>query len=155
MELTDLKKQYFVLEKRHKIPSFNAVNEDFEIDKIDKESDCLIRIVRKIMMEKIVNTLQFLDSLTNPVNAPRIYHSYIKSMSVEDRKIIEGIYDVLAKVSLDSLALEFEYNEKREAELIKEVFKAWQDIKLKLGEIIKHMSKPNSEGVKKEKSYYG
>jgi hypothetical protein len=155
MELTDLKKQYFVLEKRHKIPSFNAVNEDFEIDKIDKESDCLIRIVRKIMMEKIVNTLQFLDSLTNPVNAPRIYHSYIKSMSVEDRKIIEGIYDVLAKVSLDSLALEVEYNEKREAELIKEVFKAWQDIKLKLGEIIKHMSKPNSEGVKKEKSYYG
>ena len=56
MELKDLKKEYGKLEKKHKLPSFKEVNETFEIDKIENESDCLVREVRKIIMDKIINT---------------------------------------------------------------------------------------------------
>ena len=56
MELNDLRNDYSKLEVKHILPSFKELNESFEIDKIDKESDALLRVVRKVMMEKIVNS---------------------------------------------------------------------------------------------------
>ena len=154
MELPELKKQYNTLESKYKLPSFKSLNEDFEIDKIDKESDCLLRIVRKVIMEKLVNTMQFLDGLLNPVNTPRIYIAYIKSMSIEDKESIDKIYDKIATVSLNSLSLEIGYDEKKEAELIKEIYKIWEEIKPNLSKIIENIKNPTKTNPKKEKSYY-
>tara|TARA_Y100000034_G_scaffold67371_1_gene81263 strand:- start:1230 stop:1697 length:468 start_codon:yes stop_codon:yes gene_type:complete len=155
MELDELKMEYGEFEKKYKLPGFKELNEYFEIDKIDKENDSMLRVVRKVMMEKVVNALQFLDSLINPVNAPRIYHNYVKVMSVEDKKVIDEIYDVLGEVSLKSLGLEMDYDEKAEAELIKETFKKWEKIKGPMKKIIGKMVRPEGDGVKKDRSYFG
>ncbi len=153
-DLKDLKMAYGELEKKYKLPSFKEMNEDFEIDKIDKESDCTIRIVRKVMMEKIVNSLNFLEIFLNPVNAPRIYYSYLKSMGSEDKTLIEEMYGKIGALSLKSLSMELEYHEGKEAELVKESYQLWQNLKPNFAKIMKNIMNPQAVN-NKEKSYFG
>ncbi len=122
MELDELKKEYGRLGKKYSLPEFGEVNEAFEIEKIDRDSDSLMRVVRKVMMEKVVSSLGFVEMLLNPMNAPRMYIAYINSMSVDDKKSIEKIYSDLARVSVDALNCEIDYSEKAEAEVVKDIF---------------------------------
>ncbi len=155
MNLKELKISYNELAKKYKLPNFKDLNENFEIDKIDKETDYLLRSVRKVIMEKIVNSLSFLETISNPVNAPRMYMQYAKVMSAEDKKDIDFIYSSLGEISLHSLDLEIDYSEKKEAEVIKRIFSAWSSIKPKFRSILTSMKKPNESIIRKEKSYFG
>jgi len=153
-ELNDLKKVYEDTARNHKLPGFKELNEDFEIEKIEKESNYLLRQVRKIMMEKIVNTMQFLEMIVNPMNAPRMYIPYIKSLGVEDRAGIDRIYGNFADLVVLSLELEIGCDEKKEAELINTIFKSWNDSKPALKKIFENIRKPNNS-AKKERNYFG
>ena len=154
MELKDLKKSYEILSKKYKLPSFKELNEDFDIEKIDKESEILLKVVRKVMMEKIVNALGFLEMLLNPTNAPRMYIPFLSSMTVEDKKEIDEMYDVLAKLSLSAILLETNYEEKKEASAINNIYQSWQKLKNKLESIVKKIEHPSMQ-QKREKNYFG
>lgn len=154
MNLKDLKAKYAVLEKKYNLPKFSELNENFEIEKIRRGEETLLRTIRKTTMEKIVNSLGFIEFLINPVNAPRIYFIYIKSMTMDDKKEIDNIYSALSGLVLGSLKAEIDYSEKDEAELIKKIFKDWNAIKPSFRKIIANMEKPASLIVK-EKSYFG
>ena len=158
LDLKEFEKEYTKLAKKYSLPSFKALNEDFEIDKIERETFCILRLVRKVMMEKIVNSLNFLEMLINPINVPRIYMAYVRSMTPEDRRAIEKIYGTLGALSVASLELEVDYTEKREAEMIKQIYKSWNEFRPAFREVIKHMQKPNGDngtGKKDSKSYFG
>jgi hypothetical protein len=133
MELEDLKEEYAKFEKKYKLPKFDELNLDFEIDKIDRETDFLLR----------------------PGNAPRIYYPYLKSMEEKDREIINKLYGKLGQLSLDSLYLEIDNTEEQEAELIKEIFKVWKEIGDDFKKILGNVKKPQGNGMKKEKNYFG
>jgi len=154
IEIKELKEGYAEFEKKYKLPSFIDLNRDFELDKIDKKSDFMLRVIRKNVMEKVINSIGFLEMLLNPMNAPRVYYFYIKSMTVQEKQLIEDIYTKLAELSLSSLELEVDYSEKEEAELIKRVFKVWNNLKPNFKHILAGVKKPNND-VKKEKSYFG
>lgn len=156
MELEELKKEYSVLSKKYKLPEFKKVNEDFEIDKIERKSDCLLRTIRKAMMDKIINSIGFFDMLLNPGNAPRMYLNFIKNMTQEDKDNIDIIYTKLSELSLISLELEIEYDEKGEIDLINKTFQEWAKIKPEFSKILAKIRKPSEiESIKKEKSYFG
>jgi hypothetical protein len=154
MKLEELKKNYSILEKKYKLPSFKELNEDFGIEILRKGEELLLRSVRKIMLEKIVNSLGFVEMLLNPVNAPRMYFVYLKSVSSEDKKDLDKIYSVLSDIVLASSKLEIEYSEKGEAEMITKIVKDWNSIKTAFIRIIERMQKPVSTPTK-EKSYFG
>ena len=155
MKLDELKKSYSALASKYKLPKFVELNEDFEIEKIKRESDALLRVIRKIMMEKIISSLGFVEMLLNPMNAPRMYLSYIQRMPAEDRKSIEKIYTSFANVSVIALECEIDYNEKNEAELIRLIFDEWQKMKPEFRKILANMKKPNSKVERVQKSYFG
>ncbi len=155
MELKDLKHNYNALAKKYALPSFKELNEDFEIEKIDKNTDALLKIIRKIMMEKIINSLSFAEFLLNPMNAPRIYAGYVRSISPDDRKHIEKIYSTLGALSILSLDLEIDYSEKKEAEMIKKIYNTWTSLKPDFRKIFEDMKRPNGVVVKKERAYFG
>jgi hypothetical protein len=154
MELSKLKKQYESKAKQYSLPKFNEVNESFEIEKIDKETEIILRVVRKVMMEKIVSSLNFLEMLLNPVNAPRMYFPFLKGLTQEDKKIIDRTYLSLSNLSVSSLECEISYGEKSEAEQIKKIFKTWKEIQPDFKKIFNKIKKPNKI-TKKEKSYFG
>lgn len=155
MEFDELKKSYNSLTKKYKLPSFEEIDNDFEIHKIDKESETLLRSIRKQMMEKIVNSVGFVEMLLSGMNAPRMYFSYMKVMSQEDRKGLENIYKEFSELIIFSLELEVEYNEQSEAELIKKIMETWQDARGDFKKVLQNILKPNNSQIKKERSYFG
>ena len=155
MDLKELKESYSKLESKYKLPSFKELNDNFEIDKIDRESDTLLRVIRKVMMEKIVNSLGFLEMLLNPMQIPRMYMPYIKVMNTDDKKIIEKIYGDFSELSMSSLESEIDYQEKVEAELIKKIFKRWQESKEGFRKIFLKIRNPGNGNSSRERSYFG
>lgn len=154
MELEFLKKKYTDLAKKYSLPTFKALNDEFEIDKIDKETDNLLRLIRKVMMEKIVHSLTFLEMLLNPVNVPRIYLLFIKSLNSEDKTIIDKIYEKFGELSIQSLHLEIDSSDQKEAEMIKRIFNTWKEMKPYFLNLLMNKKKPTIV-QKKEKSYFG
>lgn len=155
MELKELKSGYEKLAKKYKLPSFSELNRDFEIEKLDKDTELLLRTIRKFMMEKTVNSINFLEMLINPVNMPRMYMPYVRTMDTEDRKIIDKIYGRLAQLTLESLQLEVHSQEEAEAELIKKSFATWKELKQDFSRIITNIRNPREFVSKKERSYFG
>jgi hypothetical protein len=155
MESKELIDAYKNLEQKYKLPIFSRINEDFEIDKIERLTENLPRNIRKIMMEKVINSITFLDMLLNPVNSPRMYMNYIKNMSLADKNAIEDTYSQLSILSIDSLSLEIDSNEKNELVMIKKIFEVWQNQKPIFRKIFTNMKNPNNSPVKKEKTYFG
>lgn len=150
-----MKKEYGKLIKKYGLPKFSKLNENFEIEKIDKESEILLRNVRKVMMEKIVNSLGFLEMFLNPVNVPRMYLAYMKSMGVEEGKCVEIIYGKFADLNVLALEGEIIYDEKKEAEIVKKIFEVWVSVKPEFMKLFEGMKKPNNSVDKRERSYFG
>lgn len=155
MKLKELKENYEKLVKKYGLPDFDELNKNFEIGKINRDNGVLLRTIRKIIMEKVLNSLGFIEMLLNPVNAPRMYQPFIRTMDVEDKKGIDKIYLSLSDLSMGSLECEIDYNEKNEAELIKKTLATWNEVKPEFRKIFAKIRKPNSTSAKKEKSYWG
>ncbi|MCA9485946.1 MAG: hypothetical protein KC506_03825 [Nanoarchaeota archaeon] len=155
MELEDFKKEYSLKAKKFKLPDFGNLEENFEMGKVETD-DLVLRSVRKTMMERAINTLGFFEMLLNPMNAPRMYHGFLNSLTTGDTKKIEEMYAKLAGLSVASLEREIDYSEKGEAELIVEISKTWDSIKPDFKEILGKMKSPgNGNNGKRERSYFG
>ncbi|MEK6800296.1 MAG: hypothetical protein AABY05_00015 [Nanoarchaeota archaeon] len=155
MDLKDMKKEYEVLAKKYSLPSFKQINEDFEIEKLERESETLLRSIRKVMMEKIVNSLGFLEMLMNPMNAPRMYINFVNNVSQEDKKRMDKMYSDLGDISVLALSREIDYDERGEAVLVKKISDAWFSLKKDFREILNKIGQPNNNTVKRERSYFG
>ncbi len=155
MELKEISEKFNHVGKKYKLPSFEEINKEFEIEKIDRDSQIILKVVRKVMMEKIVNLLGLLDMFISPNNVPRVYMPYLKSMSPEERNDMVELYDNFSSLTLDCLPLELGYSEKDEAEVILKILERWKKSKLSLAEMFAKMKKPSILENKKEKSYFG
>jgi hypothetical protein len=155
MELKEIKREYEVLAKKYSLPNFKQLNEEFEVERINHESETVLRAVRKAVMEKMINMLGFLEMFINPVNVPRMYIPYIKSISAADKKEIDKIYDDVSALTMEGLDYEVDYSEEGEAKLIKKTFDMWNSVKPSLRKILANMRKPVADDSKKERSYYG
>jgi len=152
--IKELKENYEKLAKKHKLPGFDELNQNFDIEKIDRESRVLLKHVRKVVMEKIVNSLSFLEMLLNPMNVPRMYMVYVNSMRESDRKLVSEIYSQFSDLIVLSLDREVEYDEKKEAELIVKITSVWNKNKEEIKKILEGVKKPVSN-EKVEKNYFG
>lgn len=152
--LKELKEDYGRIAEEYKLPSFEDANRNFNIEKIDRKSEILIRAVRVVMMEKVINILNFLEMFMNPVQVPRMYHLFVNSITNEDKKLIDKIYSSLAELVIDSLQCEIKYDEKKEAEIINGIFKNWSLVSIDLEILLGKIRKPNKL-EKKERSYFG
>lgn len=150
-----LKEEYKKIQQKHNLPSFEVLNEDFGIEKIELETDYLIREVRKYMADKLANYLRFVETLLNPSNVPIFVFSIIKTMGSEEMNKLKEIYKKLANKEVELVSLDLIFDEKKEVEFVKDTYKLWQEIKEELGgvmEIIK--SNLNSKFEVNNKGYF-
>ena len=156
MELNDLKSEFKPLGKKYKLPSFDELNEAFEIDRIERETDFLLREVRKSMMDKILRYIQFTEMMLNPAQAPPMFLMFLKEVTEGERKIIQGCYKNFVELELHSLRLEIDYEESKEAGLIREIFDTWQNTRPEMGKVIDVLEKNwNGSPSVKIKGYFG
>ena len=136
--LQKLKKDYEKLREKYRLPSFNELNVDFEIEKLQEtETDFLLRSIRRAMIEKTAVILRFLEILVNPTEAhSQMYiFSILKSISPEMKKTIDKVYKEMTVIELGSLSLDIDYDEKNEVKFILEMSKKWPSIKKDLKDI--------------------
>lgn len=152
-----LKKNYEKEKQKYKLPSFQQLNEEFEIERAaERETDMLLRELRKAMTEKAIAFLRFVELLLNPTNAPFFMFSIIKNLTASDKKLIEGIYKQLCEFEIKAIALDMEYSEKAEAEFIKYCYGQWKGMKVEMKELSEAISKAwHMSAEKKERDYFG
>jgi len=155
--LAELKKQYEKLRKKYNLPSFEALNQDFEIEKLqERETELLLREIRRNMIDKNLAYLRFVEMFLNPTNAPMFFLALTKTLSNGDKKTIEELYAELGKNELKSVARDNEYDENEEAKFIKKFFEQWQKIKEKFSGLMIGVEKAwEKKSEKAEKGYLG
>lgn len=156
--LSRLKEEFSKLEKKYKLPEFKKLNEEFDIEKIaGKETDFILREIRKSIADKIISYIRFLEILINPANGgPMFFFMIVKGMNANNKNLVDEIYKKLARFELDAISLDNNYSEKSEAEFIEKIYKEWQSIKEEI-EQLSSILKENweKEAEKSEKSYFG
>jgi len=152
--LKQLIAEYPALQATYTLPSLSDLNKDFELDKIEYESEFVLRTIRKGMLEKLINALNFFDMLLNPPQAPRMYLPFLQTMSVQDKQVIEQLYGAFGQISLDCLSLELRYVEEQEAKMILRIAQCWNEQKSTFLELMERIAHP-APVQKREKSYAG
>lgn len=153
--LENLKKDYKKIQKKHSLPKFEELNQDFNIEKTAEiETDYLIREVRRLIAEKFSNYLRFVETLLNPMNAPMSIFSIVKTLGTEEKNKITEIYKKLLRNEIDHLELEISFSEEKEAKYIKESYKMWLGIQKDFVEVIKTIKKNWDNKVEKNNKGY-
>jgi hypothetical protein len=160
MEEKDFEKfveEYEVVEKKYGLPSFEKMQEDFDIGKLaEKEGGIFIRGVRRVIAEKIAGYLHFFETLLNPSSPPMFVFSFLKNLKESDKKEIKEIYKELARMQIKLIKMDTMYSEKTEIEFIKKTFSDWQKIKKQIYALVEIFEKEfEKSAVDKERSYFG
>ncbi len=151
-----LKQNYEILKKKYVLPEFKFLNDNFEIENIDPDSEIILKAIRKHTTEKIFYTLRTLETFVNPANAPMFIFDIIKLLKDSDKELIKKLYDKIVVYEIEAFGLEAEYDEKNEADFINQISSDWKDISADLKKIYLAMKITDTVEVKKtEKSYFG
>lgn len=155
--LENLKTEYEKIRQKFNLPSWREMNEEFEIEKLqDKETETLIREVRRAMLEKSLSYLKFIEMFMNPGNAPMFFLALVRNLDNGKKKILDELYLELGKYEILSVTLDNEYNEEKEAEFINKFFNSWKSIKSRFKEVSEELeSSWDKKSEKKEKGYLG
>ena len=155
MELDDLKKKFDVLHKKYQLPSFDELNREFDVGKIELDSGNLVRDIRRGMMEKVVHYIRLAELMVNPSQASPIFLVMLKEINTEDRKAIDAVLKNFVELEINSYKADLGGEEKAEAEFIKHVYSTWTKTKPTLLQLIKVLERNwGSNNTKKEKGYF-
>jgi len=155
--IEELKEIYLEFKEKYALPEFSELNKAFDIEELgDCETEFFLRKIRKIVSEKIVGYLRFLEIILNPNNAPIFFFKLIKKLESEDKGNISKIYEKLGNMEIEIVKLDLDYSEEKEAEFIKKIFDFFSNMK---GEVLRVVSKmvngKDSNSKKEGREYFG
>ncbi len=155
-DLEELKKNYIPLQKKYRLPEFNVLNKDFDVEKAqDKETQFLLREFRREVTDKIAAFLRFFELFLNPQSAPLFVLSISKNLSLHEKEIIAKIYKELVAMEIEAVNLDITYSESEEAKFIRETFLKWQELKPEVERIGQALRRTQTKNHKEKRSYFG
>src|SRR3989344_6191743 len=151
----NIKEEYNELTKKHKLPKFDDINEDFELEFI-KEKSFLLRQIRRKMNEMVIFFCRIIESLLYPTQQHIINMREVTNFSDDDKKEIEDIYKQLMFLERQSLILEVSPGESEDIKYINEVSNFHKKIKPKIEKIARLMQEAwKKEESLKKNNYFG
>lgn len=155
--LDELKKEYEKLREKYKLPEFSEMNKVFDIEEIDVDTEFLLRRTRRYISEKLGGYMRFVEILLNPSNAPIFFFKIIKKLDNKDKEVLTEIYDRLGSFEIETISLDLDYEEEKEAEFVKKIYEMFNnEIKAKLLNILKKLENGNGDRKKEDNgSYFG
>lgn len=155
--LDKLKKDYEKLKKKYLLPSFDELNEDFDIEELqDIESDFLLKRIRRKIMNRIESYLRVTELFMNPSNAPMFFLALSKNLTQGEKDTIERIYLKLGKFEIKNFELDNNHEEEKEAECIKDLYEEWKVVKQEFGDFLKELEQAWDRKVEEgNKGYLG
>ncbi len=154
--LDKLKKDYEELKNKYNLPEFSELNRLFDIEDVEIETDFLLRKIRRTISERMAAYSRFVEIILNPSNAPMFFFKLIKKLDSNDKEILGEIYGELGNIEVDTISLDLDYSETKEADFIIRMYKVFNDnIKVKFLGIIEKLSSGNENNKKYNGSYFG
>jgi len=152
-----LKQEYKKIQEKHNLPSFEELNEDFNIEKASEvKVELLVREIRRFIADKLSNYMRFAEAILNPVNVQMFVYSLIKSLDAQEKEKLTEIYKKLSKNELKLIELDIDYSEEKEALFIRESYVVWQEMKKDLLDILEKANKNwDNKSESKNKDYFG
>jgi len=155
-ELETIKEKYEQVKDKFKLPTFEQLNDDFDISKIECNTETVLRDIRKVMITKFSSVLNFVELLLNPTTGSMFHMYLVKGVNGIEKDILKELFATLGEIEIESIEREINYNEQKEAEFIKNKFKQWQEMKLSLNKIVSSLkSNWKQAAIKKDRSYFG
>jgi hypothetical protein len=157
IDFEDFKKDYEIIREKYNLPSFQEMNENFQIEKvIECETEFLIKEIRKNVSEKFSNYLRFVEILLHPVSAPIFVFSVLKAMTLDEKNKLTKAYTELAKLEISAIKLDLVFSEEKEAEFIKDSYEIWKRIREDILEVIEIIEKNWDNKIEvNNKGYFG
>ena len=154
--ITELIDKYKPLKEKYQLPEFSSLNEVFDIEDIDPDSEFILRKIRRTISDKIASYLRFTEIILNPSNAPMFFFKLLKKIDSSDKEALSKIYEELGNSELKMLSLDIEYNEQKEADFIKDMFNKFNnEIKKEFQKIIEKLNNGEENSPKVNGSYLG
>ncbi len=150
-----MKKEYVVLKEKYGLPDFDDVDRDFEIYSISKDDD-LIREILKKMFGVVDFYINFLEDIIQPDS--RFYT--LKEANVlgkSERALVNATYNKLLYLHRKNVELSLDYEEKKAAKFIVQVFEEWQIVRRDLLPVVSLLKESWSKKVeeKHDGGYFG
>ena len=130
-KMPDIKKQYQELAKKHKLPDFDRLNMEFEIENID-ETGFLLRSILSKIGEKVEFFLGTLGEMLHPDSSNIYSIQEYRFFDESERKRLFDIYRMLMSWSRNSIEVSLMCDEKEEAKLINALLDEWKTLKPEL-----------------------
>ena len=129
-DLEKLKKNYEFKKILFSLPEYEEMAKEFEIEKVsEKETEFLLREIRRVMVEKISAYIHLFETILSPSSGSLLIFSILKNLTEDDKKRIREIYKRLTKIQISSIKLDTSYSENSESDFIKEINALWGEIK--------------------------
>ena len=132
---SDIKKHYEELKKKHSLPDYKSMDNDFEISKIDDTNFLLREISRKII-EKVEVFSGVLGFIVQPDTSSLADMHECGFFSETEKKKIFDLFKVLMTIDRTALELSIKNDEKELAKFIKDVHSKWGNIKKDVVDIV-------------------
>lgn len=153
MKDINIKEEYNNL--KYKLPSFEEINEDFELDFI-KEKQFILRQIRRRMNEKVIFFCKIIEGLLYPTQQHIINATEIQNFSDDKKNKINKIHKELMYYERESLLLDVAPEDKKDAEFINNVFHFWKKVKGDVKDIVRTMQESwRKEYISKKDNYFG
>ena len=155
LNLEQLKEKYDKFKDKYKLPEFFELNEIFEIEEVDAETDFLLRKIRRAITERIAGYMRFFEIILNPSNAPMFFFKLIKKLDSKDKEILGEIYDKLGYLEIELVKMDIDYKEEAEAEFIRKVFMIFTNMKKNILNVLNKFGTESEEKKRENGSYFG
>jgi len=154
--LREIEKQYNELRKKHTLPEFVDIDNEFEISDLEETSFLLRGIIRRIA-EKLDFYSTMLEEILQPDTSNLYAMHETRFFDENEKKQMYGLYTILMNFNRHSIEVSLSGSSKNEVEFINIIFGEWKMIKQ---ELLKYVNKMRASwkaeaDIKEEIGYLG
>ena len=155
--LEELKQNYDFFKQKYNLPGFKEINELFDIEEIDADTELLLKRVRRLIAERVAGYIRFVEIILNPANAPMFFFKFIKKLDNEDKEVLNKIYETLGGFEIRAATLDLNYSKEKEAKYIKDIFEKFSGVKGDLVGVLEKLGNGSDSEKKADngRSYFG
>ena len=154
MEVNKVRQAYTKIIKKYSLPSWQTINDEFELATIEYEDLPILKQVRRKIVEKFSNYAALLESFLQPNPGSLINLEETKFFNEKDQQTIYELLKELMYLERSSYYLDFTSEEKDDALYINESNASWKKMKKDFENIITNLKKGWREEMKSNKYQY-
>jgi len=124
------KEQYLKVQKKYALPSFEQLDQEFDLGSLE-ENSLPLRQVRKRISEVLESFVNILENIMHPESSiSGLYEC--KILDDQQKELLFSSYRQIMRMLRYSLEIELKSSEEQDAVFIRDTFKLWPQIKKSL-----------------------